>query len=82
MPMYWSHDEESAEARIEFQKLMGYTFASNEDIETVQSENTYLTTHNNLVQFYAALLVVTTKISNPSKSLFVSRLRLEERSSG
>eukprot|EP00210_Caulerpa_lentillifera_P002915 g2783.t1 len=67
VPMNWSYDEESPEARLEYQKLMGYTLVSDnddnddDDSETIESESCYLKTHKSLVQLYAALLVAAPK---------------------
>lgn len=57
--MHWSHDEDSAEAKMKYQKHMCYARTSEEDSEQgFESDMSYLSTHSSLVRLYAALLVV------------------------
>eukprot|EP00210_Caulerpa_lentillifera_P007020 g6714.t1 len=61
VPMYWSHDEKSPEAKLEYHKLMSYIVTTEDDGESFESDSNYLTSHARLVQLYAALLVAAPK---------------------
>lgn len=58
VPMYWSYDQNSLEARMKYEKKMGYLQETGPSAGPVIAEDNYLERQSGVVMFHAALIAV------------------------